>query len=147
MNSGNLPPQVGKATQYTVHWIITNYSTDISDVVVAAPLASGVSWTGQIKSNIDSVPLYDSQTNIVTWTIPRIVATKGVIGDPIEAIFQISATPNAAQLNQFEPLLGETNLSATDDFTDLAITSVAPALSTNLIYDPTVGQNGGRVTQ
>ena len=31
-NSGPWPPKANQATQYTVHWRITNYATDISRV-------------------------------------------------------------------------------------------------------------------
>ncbi len=145
LNTGPFPPQVNQPTQYTVHWIIRNYATDVSDVLVHAFLASGVAWTGTVNSNTDSVPLYDDRTQEVTWTIPTIAATKGVIDDPLEATFKIQATPNATEVGQFEPLVGETALTATDDFTSSSLASQGVGLTTALPDDPTVGQNGGRV--
>jgi hypothetical protein len=146
-NRGSLPPRVNQPVEYTVHWIIKNYSTDIRNVRVSANLQSGVTVTGVMKSNVDTVPLYNERSQEVVWEIPKIPATKGVISDPIEAIFQIRATPNITQVNQFQPLLGESVLRAIDDFTGLELLSRDAALTTALFDDPTVGKDEGRVVQ
>lgn len=146
-NSGTLPPRVNTPTEYTVHWTIRNYPNDLTNVKITAPLAAGVEWTGIEKSSIDSVPLYDSQTGIVTWTIAKIPATTGVASAPIEGTFQIKATPNVTQVRQYEPLMGQATLSGTDDFTGQPYTTTAQPLDTSLPADPTVGQGQGIVTQ
>ncbi|GAJ15903.1 unnamed protein product, partial [marine sediment metagenome] len=93
LNLGTLPPTVGRPTQYTVHWVIRNHATDIQDTKISAYLPQGVRWTGMVKSNIDSVPLYDEATRDITWNIEYIPATKGVVSVPIEGIFQIEVLP------------------------------------------------------
>jgi len=147
VNSGSLPPRANEPTEYTVHWIVKNYSTDLSEVKISSFLESGVEWTGLVKSNTDSVPLYNERTQEVIWSLDKIPATQGVVGEPLEAIFQIRAIPNSSQVGRFQPLLKETRLSATDDFTGFSLSASDSALSTELRDDPTTLSSSGRVTQ
>ena len=145
LNSGLIPPKVNLPTQYTVRWIIRNYSTDVKDVSLRTTLPPGVKWTGIVKSNIDSVPLYDEENREITWVVGEIRATKGVLDDPTEAVFQVEATPNVADIGKFQQLTNETTLRAIDEFTGLELFSSDVALNTSLPDDITIGQNGGRV--
>ena len=105
LNAGTLPPKVNQPTDYTVHWLIKNYSTDVKTVEVRAFLQPNVEWAGIVKSNLDSVPLYNEMTREVVWALDKISATKGVLSDPIEAVFQIKATPQSSHIGQYQPLL------------------------------------------
>lgn len=145
LNQGKVPPQVGQPTEYTVHWVLRNYGTDVKGIEVKAFLPPGAAWTGQVKSNVETIPLCNEQTGEILWRIEKMVATKGVISDPVEAIFQIRATPSASQVGQYQPLLGETMLTASDDFTGLTLTSRDTALTTALPDDHTVGGDAGKV--
>ncbi|PIP29933.1 hypothetical protein COX26_01450 [Candidatus Jorgensenbacteria bacterium CG23_combo_of_CG06-09_8_20_14_all_54_14] len=145
LNQGKLPPQVGQPTEYTIHWVIRNYGTDVKNVAVSAFLQSGVTWTGLVKSSIDAVPLWNERRSEVTWQIEKIAATKGVISDPIEAVFQVRATPDVTEVGQYQPLMGETTLRTTDDFTGLELTSRDAGFTTALPDDRTVGEGIGRV--
>ncbi len=145
VNRGTVPPQVNKQTEYTVHWVITNYATDLKQVIVRSRLEPGVAWTGIVKSNVPSVPLYNERTQEITWTIDKVIATKGVVGAPVEAVFQVRATPNVTQVGQVMPLVSETTLMATDDFTGLSLEARDGGLSTDIPDDKTVGQGSGVV--
>ncbi|MBI4034196.1 MAG: hypothetical protein HY378_01455 [Candidatus Brennerbacteria bacterium] len=145
VNGGPMPPKVNEETEYTVHWLVVNYATDVSDAVVRASLPPNVRWTGIVKSNTDSVPLYEPQTNEVVWTIGKIRATKGVLDEPLAAVFQIAATPVSSDLGNFKELLSLTTLRALDDFTGLEVIGSDVAINSSLPDDVTVGQNGGRV--
>ncbi|MFH1193264.1 MAG: hypothetical protein V1656_03030 [Candidatus Jorgensenbacteria bacterium] len=145
LNQGKLPPQAGQPTEYTIHLVILNYGTDVKNVAVSAFLQPGVTWTGLVKSSIDAVPLWNERTGEVTWQIEKIVATKGIISAPVEAVFQVRATPEATGVGQYQPLMGETTLKATDDFTGLELTSRDAGLTTALPDDHTVGEGMGRV--
>jgi len=126
-NKGQFPPKVNQPTNFTVHWEITNYSTDVSNIKVNAFLQSGVRWTGQVKSNINSLPSYDERTQEVVWNIDKILATKGIISSPVEAIFQVEATPNVIQTGTNMPLLGQTTIRASDDFNKINLMNfIAP---------------------
>lgn len=147
LNSGPLPPKVDVPTQYTVHWELKNYATDVKDVEVRSFLLGGVRWTEKVQSNIESIPEYNERTQEIVWKIPRIAATRGILSQPIEAIFQIEATPSIGFINQYLPLVSETRVRAIDEFTGLELNNVDFALSTNLTDDTTVGAGQGSVRQ
>jgi hypothetical protein len=147
LNSGPYPPQVNQSTQYTVHWIITNFANDASNVQVSSFLQSGSIWTGKVKSNIESVPVYEPATGKVTWSIDSIAATKGIISAPIEAIFQISNTPAVNQVGQDVTILNSTNLTAQDQFTGAKLSSSDSPLTTAIPDDKTITDYDKRVRQ
>jgi len=138
LSQGSLPLKVNAPTNFAIHWTITNYSTDVSGVEVSAFLQSGARWTGQVESNVSTstLPTYNERTGEVRWLIDKISATKGVVSSPIEAVFQIEATPNVTQANQPMPLLSATNLTALDGFTNIQLTSQAKEISTQNVVMP-----------
>ncbi len=146
-NSGKFPPKVNEPTEYTIHWLIKNYSTDLNNIQIKSSLSSSVSWTGVVKSNTDTVPLYNDRTQEIVWDIGKMPATQGILSVPFEAIFQIKAIPNQNQIGQFMPLVNVINLKAIDDFTGLEMSSSDTGLTTALSDDPTVGKEEGRVVQ
>jgi len=145
LNSGQYPPRANNPTEYSIHWRIANYSTDISNVKISAYLQSNTRFIGKVKSNIDSVPKYNSASGEITWQISKIAAGKGIISDPVEAIFQIENTPAINQVGQSVTLLGETKIEAHDDFVDMILSQTAPAITTDLPDDPTIGNIDRRV--
>lgn len=146
-NKGVWPPKVNQPTNYTIHWVVTNYATDVRDIKLKAFLQSGVRWTGEIRSNIESKPVYNERTQEVVWTIAQIPANKGVIGKPVEAIFQIEATPNITQVNNYMPLMTQTSIKAFDEFANVELNNSDEPLTTNLVDDPTVDPREGAVVQ
>jgi|GEM_PF-207209 len=145
LNSGPYPPKVNTPTQYTVHWIITNYATDVSGVKLSAFLQSGAHFTGKTKSTTGSAPAYNPSSGEVSWQIDRIPATKGVLGQPVEAIFQVENTPAVNQVGQNVVLVGETKMAAHDDFADQDLSVVASPVTTDVPDDTTFGQIDRRV--
>jgi hypothetical protein len=149
LNSGPYPPKVNQTTQYTIHWAITNYSTDVENVTVSASLQSGTTCTGIVKSNVSAVPACNAATGLVTWTIPtNIPATTGITGPPAEAVFQVQNMPAINQTGNAVTLLGPTTLQATDVFTGAAYKISADAITTDLPNDKTISNSQNRrVTQ
>lgn len=145
VNEGSLPPEVGETTQFTVHWEIANYSTDIENVEIKAELPKGVGWAGQVKSNIDSVPLYNKDEKSIVWNIDEITATRGVISRPIEAVFQIELNPKPEFRGSYHPLVLETILTAEDRWTNKSIEEIHNVLSTSLPDDNTTSASQGIV--
>lgn len=144
-NKGNWPPKVNKPTNFTIHWVITNYATDVREVEVKAFLQSGVRWTGEVKSNIGTQPEYNERTQEIIWKIDRISANKGVIGKPTEAVFQIEATPDITQANNYMPLMSQTSIKAFDEFVNVELNNSDEPLTTGLTDDSTVDPRDGTV--
>jgi hypothetical protein len=138
LNKGPYPPRANQKTQYTVHWKIKNYSTDLTGAVISASVAPGVSFTGQVKSNADTAPVFDQIRGIVTWNFGNVPATKGILSEPFEAVFQIEYTPSNLQVGQEIGLLGETRLTAVDAFTGREIFSTDGPITTYLKEDPKI---------
>lgn len=146
VNTGNFPPKAGTPTTYTVHWLLSNYGNDLSEVRISAPLPPGVTFTGVAKSNIaSSTPTYDTSTESMVWDIGDVVANSGLITGPIEGIFQIQATPDASAVGSYETILGQTTLSGNDNFTGASVNASNDALTTLLPSDPTVAPGEGAV--
>lgn len=147
LNQGNFPPKVNQPTQYTVHWQLTNYGTDMKNIEVKANLMPGVVWTEKVKSNIGVLPVYNERTQEIIWAINDLPATKGVISDPAEAIFQISAVPSILHAGKYQPLIGETTMKAFDAFVNAEVRHSALAVGSDLPDDLTIGQQGGLVVE
>lgn len=146
VNKGPLPPRVNMPTNYTIHWILRNYGTDVANVEIRAFLAPGVRGTGVVKSNIETTPTYNDRTQEMIWNIPKIQATRGVISEPIEGTFQIEALPAVNQVGNPMSLIGETKISALDLFTDLNLNYTAADIDTYLNgNDPTTKFDDARV--
>ena len=132
-DAGNLPPKVGESTQYSVHWVIKNFSNDLNNVEVRAALAAGVKWSGAVKANLGESPVFDEKENEVVWRIDRVAATKGVLSEPAEAVFQIEGTPNDDMLGASQLLLRAARLKALDNFTGLDLQSVAGSVTSAVV--------------
>lgn len=145
INSGPFPPQAGQKTEYTIHWILRNFSNELKNISISASLPAGVEWLGKIKSSDSPEPVFDPDTNKITWSLARVAPGRGASSAPIEAIFQIAASPAASAVGNFQSLLSETVLEGLDSFTGSEVLIRDVGLSTRLPDDPTVGENQGRV--
>lgn len=147
VNKGPWPPKVGGATQFTVHLILTNYSSDMSNIEVTAPLQDGVVFSGVMKSNTTDQPQIDAEGGQLIWKIQNLVATSGITGEPPEAIFQVEVHPTADKVGNYMPLIGTVQVKAIDDFTGQLISVTELGVDTRLPSDKTVSENQGRVVQ
>lgn len=147
VNKGSLPLKVGKATNFTIHWLITNYGTDIKNVEVKSFLGGNVRFTGEAKSNTATIPTYNERTQEIVWMIDSISAGSGVLSRPLEAIFQVEAIPSVSDIGKYMTLLQGTQFKATDDFTGLEMQASDTGLTTGLKDDPTVTSQQGMVIQ
>lgn len=144
LNQGPWPPEVGQATEFTVHWLVYNYATDVSGVEVRARLEPNVVFTGKANAAVGEI-YFDEQKQEVVWQIAKILATSGIINEPLSAVFQIRATPKSEHRGGFMPLLGETTISGQDEFTQAKLNYSFKSLTTALEGDPTINPGEGVV--
>lgn len=144
-NSGPLPPKVNQTTTYTIHWQITNYSSDIDNAIVKAIIPEGVKWLNNKTGAGGATLEYNDRTNELTWNVGKLAAGTGILLDPYEVIFQVALTPPITKVNQVVPVVGESILTAKDVFTGNDISVTVPALKTDLPDDSGVGLSKSRV--
>ncbi|HOF50345.1 MAG TPA: hypothetical protein PLH22_01515 [Candidatus Colwellbacteria bacterium] len=144
INSGNLPLKVGSPTDFTVHWALSNQASDMSNIEVRAVLPVGVALTGSQKIPVGEFS-FDSNSNEVVWKIPKMLANTGVVDKPLEAIFQIRATPIDEFTGSYMPLLRETRSTAFDDFAGVSVSATGLPLNSFLTDDPTVSPLDGLI--
>lgn len=147
VNKGPWPPKVGEDTQFTIHLVLTNYSSDLSNVEVRASLQDGVIFTNAMKSNTTDQPQIDEEAGQIIWKIQNLVATSGITGQSPEAIFQVEVNPTPDKVGNYMPLIDQVQVKATDDFTGQAISVTGDAVDTRLPGDKTVSENQGRIVQ
>lgn len=147
LNNGPIPPRVNASTNYTVHWLVKNFSTDVASATVRARLGDNVRMTGVVKGVSPEQLNYNANTQEVVLAIARIPATKGITDAPLEAIFQIEATPSPNIARMYMSLIGETVIEGSDMFTGSDIRATDGAITTSLPDDPTIGSQGGIVIQ
>lgn len=147
VNKGPFPPRVGLPTNFTVHWDLMNFGTDLSEVEIRAKLGDKVSFIGKVKNSSGSDLQFDPATREVIWRISELPAGAGALDQMPQAIFQIEATPGAPYIGQYMPLLGPIEIKAKDNFTGLDLGSSLPPLTTRLEKDSTVRPADGLVRQ
>lgn len=140
-NFGPLPPRVEQETSYTIVWTVRNGSNNISDVAVKTTLPIYASWLANISPTGEDVK-YDAGNATIMWNAGRIPA-----GGTRETAFQVSITPSLSQRNQLPVIVGESFLSATDDFTKTQIGDRKSSITTNIIADPQYRGNQGVVIE
>jgi hypothetical protein len=145
-NTGPYPPVVNKATEYSIHWLITNYATDAQNVTISAYLQSGTTCTGLTSAPSSTTLACNAANGEVTWTIPFVAATTGITGKPLEVVFQVTNTPAVNQVGQDVTLIGPATLTATDGFTGAAMQSSAQQVTTALPNDTSVATQQRQVT-
>lgn len=147
LNAGPWPMKVGQPTNFTIHWLVTNSASDVSNVEIKAFLGRNVRMTGVVKSNIGTEPEYNERTQEVVWKIERLTAGRGILSASPEAIFQIEATPSLDQAGSKIILLQETSVTAFDEFTGETLTWKDPPISSDGLDDSTVKPAEGTVAQ
>lgn len=139
-NSGPIPPEVGRATTYTVIWQVKNYYNDVNNMQMKAVLGQGVSLTGRIFPQ-DAVLTFDSNSREVIWKLDSLAAGKGVLDAGPSVAFQIAFSPAILQKGKIPNLIGKAAITGEDQFTGQIIKGEAAAINTTLPDDTTV-ENG-----
>lgn len=137
-NSGPTPPKVNEETTYTLHWIVTNVSNDVTDAKVEAVLPTNATATGKFFPE-DANITYNERNNSIVWNMGNISAGTGILTPAKEASFQVKIKPSLDQKGKEPELLGVSLVSAKDSFTGEALTAKAPGKRTELLEDSSLG--------
>lgn len=113
VNSGPVPPQVGKETSYTAHLNITNSSNDIRQSRVSVILPTGIRYSGKFFPAGETLT-FNERTNELVWELGTFAATRDT---PRALAFQISAVPGSNQEGRPLPLIKNITFTGQDVFT------------------------------
>ncbi len=145
-NLGPIPPQVGRATTYTITWQAKNYYNEMKNVKVRAVLPQNVNLTGKIfpEEQADKIT-FDSNSREIIWNIGDLAPGQGFLTPAPSVSFQVSFIPNAEQRGQTPKLIGEVGISGQDEWTGEIIQFSNFSISTALPDDDKVSAEKGIV--
>lgn len=136
-SSGPMPPEVGKSTTFTIHWLLTNPSNELSNAKIVGTLPLGVTWKNAVSvSGTQIQPTFNKNTSQVIWNIGTLPYGTGTGGTPpYELVFQVTVNPSSTQSGLPIPVLTNASLSGVDSFTKQNIAVSNLDLSTNSTVD------------
>lgn len=145
-NSGPLPPKVRETTTYTIYFQLSSGANDLRDVEVRATLPGGVAWKDVLKTDI-GVLSFNEAANTISWKIPTLAASTGLLRPPLLAIFRVAITPADNQATTAPDLVQGISASATDSFSGTSQNAEVKNLTINLPDDPQSNSNQWRVVK
>ena len=145
-NSGPIPPQVGKATTYTLVWELINESNDLGDVHVESYLPVGIQWTGKIEPANAQIE-YDPGSGKVVWQIGDLPAATGILLPIKHVAFQVKLVPSINQVGERVTLIEQSTVYGFDKFTEKQISDTDGPVSTNLPDEPGITDIDGEVVR
>lgn len=143
-NTGPMPMNSGQETTFTLHWLVSSVSNDITEARIQSFLPTGVRWTGQVFPSGEKIS-YNQRTNQIIWEIGNVPAGTGILNKPREIAFQVAITPQANQIGQPIPLLNKSLFVAKDAFVQQEVSLEAEAKDTQLYEDQGIGALNGKV--
>ena len=136
-SAGTMPPQAGKSTTFTIHWLVTNPGNALSNAKIIGTLPQGVTWKNVVSvGSGQPQPSFNKNTSLVTWNLGTLPAGVGTNGVPAyELVFQVGVTPSPTQSGTPAPVLTGATLSGVDSFTQQNIAVSNLDLDTNSTVD------------
>ncbi|KKS12744.1 MAG: hypothetical protein UU70_C0034G0001 [Candidatus Yanofskybacteria bacterium GW2011_GWA1_41_6] len=136
-SSGPMPPQVGKSTTFTIHWLVTNPGNALSNTKIVGTLPQGVTWKNVVSvGSGQTQPTFNKSNSQIVWnigTLPYGIGTGGTLA--YELIFQVAINPSSTQAGAFAPVLTNATFSGVDSFTQQNIVVNSSDLNTNSTVD------------
>lgn len=143
-NTGPIPPMVGTETSYTLHWLLSNTTNDVTNATVSADLPTGARWTGKTFPETESIS-YNERTNKIIWSVGSMAVGEGFLSAKRAVSFQVAIRPEVNQIDTSPFLLGISSAQATDVFTNEIIRFETKEKSTNLREDSSIPSLGYKV--
>ncbi len=131
-NTGPIPPKVDTETTYTIIWTLTNTANAVSRMEVRSTLPQGVRWTG-VTSPAEVDFSYDESTGDIVWRAGSMAG--GGVSTVREVAFQVGITPSISAIGSVPQLIGQSTVTAVDDFTGATLRNTAPAQTTRTTTD------------
>ena len=143
-NEGLLPPQVGKKTEYTVTWTVTNNFNELGNAKVTTVLPDYVNWTNVVAGQGEKVN-YNADSRMVTWDLGSVKTSQNGKVNTRQVSFQVSLIPSISQAQTAPIMVNVANFSARDTFTNTDILDETDVLTTDITNDPSYVYGDGSV--
>ena len=132
-NLGAMPPKVGRSTDYTVRWTVTNSSSPVDRARATATLPPYVEWKGQTSPAGENIR-YEPNSRTVVWDLGELSAGSG-FGGGRSAYFQVSIVPSLSQVGETVDLTSRISITGVDSFTGASVSGQTRAPTTRLLND------------
>ena len=146
--SGALPMEVGKTTIYSLTFILTNLSNDLSGVelVAAIPLPSSA-WNNVVVPDSEkSFLTFDANAGKIYWKAGSLGAFTGKFSPVRKVTFQLVVTPTETDRGKTIKLLSSASAIGTDTFVNQVLKSEQIGeLDTSRLDDDLVDVKGATV--
>jgi hypothetical protein len=103
---------------------------------VTAILPPYVAWLGKTSPSSEDLS-FDANSGTVTWNVGKVSPYTADIAKRKEVFFQVSLQPSVDQITTAPILVNQAVLSATDAWTNAAISSSQGFLTSSFSTDPT----------
>jgi hypothetical protein len=133
-NEGQLPPQVGKETTYTITFTAVNSTNRISRATVKTILPSYIRFAGIISPESERLTFND-KTGEVTWDVGAVEPGVGFTKPVKEVSFKIGFRPSLGQVGKSAALTGDITYVGSDEFTGNSLSGSSLGLTTTLNSD------------
>lgn len=137
---GPLPPVVNTITKYWVFISVSEFTHNLSDVVISAKLPSNVSLTGKSSVTLGENLSFNENSNEIKWQLGNL--TTNDLQQPIGLAFEIQLLPTNSQIGLVANLVNNISISALDLVSNKTITKYSPNLTTDLKDGDTTNSNG-----
>lgn len=133
-NFGRVPPRVGRSTDYTVKWTVTNSVNKVDRTRITATLPPYVEWKGSTSPSSESIR-YEPTSRTVVWDLGEINKGAGFGGAGKTAYFQVAITPSLSQVGEIAELTSKVSIEGVDTYTGALISTKTRPATTRLLND------------
>jgi hypothetical protein len=145
-NTGPIPPEVDRATTYTIMWQVKNYYSNVKNAKVKAVLPKNVELTGKIfpENQVEKFT-FDSESREIVWSVGDLERGVGVSKDSLTLAFQVFLKPNESQRGKSPEIIGQAAIMGEDSWTEMIIQGSSAPVTTLLPDDQTITEEKGIV--
>lgn len=133
-NIGEIPPEVGKETSYTLSYFIKNNGNDLTEFKLLIPLSSSVKFNNEVYGLNERNYVYSEKDREIVVTLPIISGTNVDSNRSIE--FQVIVKPNKSDVGAELDLTRGASFEARDSFTGEIYEGNLRKLTTRLDLEP-----------
>ncbi|MDE2311544.1 MAG: hypothetical protein KGJ93_00435 [Patescibacteria group bacterium] len=132
--SGQLPPQVGKQTDYQVSLTLTNATNDMNNATLTASIPVAGGFVGSSVNSAEAGRVqFDPATGQLSWQVGSLPAHTGQFTAPRTLSFTIRLVPAASQAGTSPTLVKNLQFAATDTYTNQSAAAAADSITTNAL--------------